>query len=277
MLQQFQPHEFREGESFDYLYEATEAKFTTEQVRDGRVPRVTDLVKITESRTRLRFTIVSDGATLRKQVEFSDMQFREITAPSSSERDDVPFRTGQELIPRLPEVVTHVYDLGTDGRIASDLGAIFGKYLDEGAAPAAVPVHRRVHFRRHGRELPTSMGVGDVRTRPAMDVDFYGCPVPQSHPVPVLRSRRRDRRRAARVHQGAESGQLHGSDARRVGLAVVGTCPARRSGDRGSSPAANCRSWCSARTTRRRPVSVTQRQLSMTMQTDHVHTDGGNP
>ena len=86
----------------------------------------------------------------------------------------MPFRTGQELIPRLPEVVTHVYDLGTDGRIASDLGTIFGKYLDEGAHPLPYRFIDAFTFAATVENFPSSMGVGEVRTRPAMDVDFYG-------------------------------------------------------------------------------------------------------
>ncbi len=275
MSHQFQPHEFRAGESFDYCYEATEAKFTTEQVRDGRIPRVTDLVQITESRTRLRFTIVPDGDTLRKQVEFSDMQFREITDADLETRADVPFQTGQALIPRLPEVVTHVYDLGTDGRIASDLGTIFGKYLDEGAHPLPYRFIGAFTFAATVENFPPSMGVGGVTTRPAMDVDFYGARfhnhtqfqyfdrvdlidgVPHAFIKVQSPGNYMDRTHDESAWLLSAHVPLEGPA---TGLVATGELQELVFGAHDETA----------------PVSATQRQLSMTMQTDHVHTDGGN-
>ena len=49
------------------------------------MPRITDLVQIDESRTNLRFSIVSDEGTLRKRVDFTDTRFRVVTNETSSE------------------------------------------------------------------------------------------------------------------------------------------------------------------------------------------------
>lgn len=169
----FQQHEHREGETFDYLYESTEAVFSTEQVRGARIPRVTDLLKIDECRTRIRFSILAEGATLRKQVEFSDMRFREITAEQLERRETVPFATGQELL-GLPEVVTHTYDVGADGRIGADLSVVFGAHLAGTGRREPYKFIDAFTFAATVETLSASMTVGDVRTRPAVDVELNG-------------------------------------------------------------------------------------------------------
>ena len=127
--------------------------YATEQVSDGRVPRITDLVQIDESRTNLRFSIVSDDGTLRKRVDFTDTRFRVITDEHLERREQVPFRSGQDLVPGLPDVMTHTYDLGTDGQVASGMGVIFDQYLGDSGFRGPFRFIDAFTFRLGHREL----------------------------------------------------------------------------------------------------------------------------
>ena len=135
---------------------------------------ITDLVKIFESRTKVRFTTVSEAGTLRKQVEFSDTRFREITAEKLERHEQVPFRSGQDIVPGLPDVLTHTYDLGTDGRVASGLGVIFDQYLAGTDFRGPYRFIDAFTFAAVIEKFTAPLSVGDVCIRPATDSEFYG-------------------------------------------------------------------------------------------------------
>ena len=273
----FQPHEFHEGETFEYLYESTEARYATEPVSDGRIPRITDVQHIDESRTTIRFTIVpgEDGAeegTLRKQVEFSDMRFREVTAAHLEQGEQVPFRAGHDAIPGLPEVITHTYDLGTDGRVASGLGVIFGQYCDpsEFAGPYRF-IDAFTFAAVIENYLTSSAHVGDVITRPSREVEFYGTTYHSARQVMYF-----DRIDLIDgIHQGF------------VKVHALGNFTDREHGDSGylmsahlplEGPATGLVSrgelheLIFAGRDPSTPVTATQRQLSFTLQTEHTHS-----
>jgi hypothetical protein len=172
-------HEFVEGETFEYVYENTEATYQTVSAQDGKVPRVTDLQKVVQVRTRVRFTIVADGDTLQKQLEFIDPVFREATAEELTNAAGLgPYQPLSAKIPGFPTTVSYTYDIGMDGYVALELYKVFGdhfhpfvySYIDVFTFPTTV------------EGISENLLPGGWSTTPPIDVNFSGVQYHNSSP-----------------------------------------------------------------------------------------------
>ncbi len=78
-IREFAPHVYRKGESYEYLFEVTEASYTTEQLE--RLPMIKDLFKIEDLYVRFRLSTVSvEPDEVRKKIELIETGYCELTS-----------------------------------------------------------------------------------------------------------------------------------------------------------------------------------------------------
>jgi hypothetical protein len=175
-------HVYKEGESFEWFYEGSEATYATEPVHDGQVPRVTDLQQIDEIRTHVRINVISEGGKLRKRLELTNIKVRERTAGDLQQGADIPFEPIQERIPDFPADFSYTYDIGTEGDVAGNLGEVFGVYMnplfyklvDVFTWPAVI------------ENIPLDLAMGKATVRPAVDVNLFGLTFHNHHRVTLF-------------------------------------------------------------------------------------------
>ena len=97
------PHVYREGESYEYLFEVTEASYSTEQLE--RLPMIKELLKIEELIIRYRLSTVSvEEHEVQQTIELIDTRYREVPIErlTSSESHATQFQPLSSLIPDFP-------------------------------------------------------------------------------------------------------------------------------------------------------------------------------
>lgn len=104
------PHVYRSGESHEYLFEVTEASYSTEQLE--RLPMIKDLLKIEELYIRYRLSTHSaETHEVRKKIELIEAAYRELPAQNSSgsEVEKTVYQPLSSLIPDFPAHLSYSY------------------------------------------------------------------------------------------------------------------------------------------------------------------------
>ena len=168
---QFPHHTYRVGETFDYFYEGSEATYATAPAGGGKVPRITNLLKIDEVAVRVHTSIFNDNGKLKKRVELRNLRIRTVTAADlQSGRADVPFQPIQVSVPSFPENFSYSYDAGKDSEAATQFNVIFQAY----PSPAFNRLIDIQSFLGTADGIPTASHVGVVTVTPAVDVQLSG-------------------------------------------------------------------------------------------------------
>jgi hypothetical protein len=172
-------HEYVEGESFTYVYDNTEAVYATVPTQGGKVPRVTDLEKVDQVRVTVRYTIVADGDTLQKRMEFIDPVYREATAEELATAGGTgAFEPLANKLPGFPTTTTYTYPVGQDGQTALKLGEVFAGHFD-------VFLYRYIdvfNLPAYMEGVSQDMEPGDWSTNPPVEVDLGGVPFHNGSP-----------------------------------------------------------------------------------------------
>ncbi len=124
-------HVYKKGETFTFVYGSTEATYATVPAHDGKVPRVTDLQKIEEVRATVRFSVVADGAELKKKIELINPRFRELKpADLGGAAAPVAFRPLSDKVAGFPTNISYTYAIGQDAQVALRLNDVFKGHFD---------------------------------------------------------------------------------------------------------------------------------------------------
>ena len=124
-------HDYRLGEVFEYVYEGSEATYATEPAHGGAVPRVTELQRIEQVRTTVRYEIVAVDGVLMKQIEIVNPQFREFAAEElTADGGPGPFRPLSDKMPGFPTTTRYTFAIGEDGQVATRLTEVFPGFFD---------------------------------------------------------------------------------------------------------------------------------------------------
>jgi hypothetical protein len=166
----FVPHVYRPGESNEYLFEVTEASYSTEQLE--RLPMIKDLLKIEELTIRYRLSTLSvDESQVRQKIELMETGYRELTgqfAPGS-EPEATAFRPLSSMIPDFPENLSYSFS-GED--FIEALNQACSPYL---AHPLGIFLHYKlidVHsFQSVVDDIDSRESPGDVVIRPSEDIE----------------------------------------------------------------------------------------------------------
>ncbi len=166
----FVPHLYRIGESHEYLFEVTEASYSTEQLE--RLPMIKDLLKIEELTIRYRLSAISvENQEVRKQIALIDARYREL--PNGNLKDsriEMPaYRPLSSTIPDFPADLSYSY-IGEN--FIEALNQACGPYL---AHPLGVFLHYKlidVHsFQSVVDDIGSQESLGDVVISPSEDIE----------------------------------------------------------------------------------------------------------
>ena len=187
----FVPHAYRADETYDYMFEVTEASYTTEQLE--RLPMVKDLFKVEDMSLRYRLSTLSvEPERVTKRLELVDARYREISgeALTGGEARKVAYRPLTALIPDFPESLSYRYS-GED--FLGPLNEACAPYM---AHPLGIFLHYKlidVHsFQSVIDSIATGESPGDLVITPSEDIEVeHGIfhnhdPVRLYHRVDVL-------------------------------------------------------------------------------------------
>ena len=169
LIRRFVPHVYRTDESYEYLFEVTEASYSTEQLQ--RLPMIKDLLKIEELTIRYRLSVVSvEAHEVRKKIELIETRYRELTSQSwaDSETRATEYRPLSSMIPDFPANLSYSYS-GED--FIEALNRACSPYL---AHPLGIFLHYKlidVHsFQSVIDDIASRESPGDVVISPSQDI-----------------------------------------------------------------------------------------------------------
>ena len=170
LIRGFVPHVYRTGESYEYLFEVTEASYSTEQLQ--RLPMIKDLLKIEELTIRYRLSTISvDAHKVRKKIELIETGYRELKDQSLTgcETRATAYRPLSSMIPDFPPSLSYSYS-GED--FIEALSQACGPYL---ADPLGIFLHYKlidVHsFQSVIDDIASDESPGDVVISPSQDIE----------------------------------------------------------------------------------------------------------
>ncbi|TVR05106.1 MAG: hypothetical protein EA403_03540, partial [Spirochaetaceae bacterium] len=105
------PHLYRTGESYEYLFEVTEASYSTEELE--RLPMIKDLLKIEELIIRYRLSTASvEAHEVQQRLELVDSRYREMPSErlTGSEPHATEFQPLSSLIPDFPAALSYRFN-----------------------------------------------------------------------------------------------------------------------------------------------------------------------
>lgn len=102
------PHVYRVGESYEYLFEVTEASYSTEQLE--RLPMIKELLKIEELIIRYRLATISvEEHEVQQTIELMDTRYREVPREriTSPNPEPTEFQPLSSMIPDFPKNLSY--------------------------------------------------------------------------------------------------------------------------------------------------------------------------
>ncbi|TVQ98720.1 MAG: hypothetical protein EA403_13830 [Spirochaetaceae bacterium] len=163
------PHVYRTGESYEYLFEVTEASYSTEQLE--RLPMIKELLKIEELIIRYRLSTVSvEAHEVKQKIELVDTRYREVPSERliGSNPRATEFQPLSSLIPGFPENLAYRF---TGGDFIAALNQACGPYLSH---PLGIFLHYKlidVHsFQSVVDDIGSRESPGDIVISPSEDI-----------------------------------------------------------------------------------------------------------
>ena len=175
LIDGFVPHVHRAGESYEYLFEVTEAFYTTEQLE--RLPMIKELFKIEDLIIRYRLsTLSAEADQVRQKIELTETGYRELTGPdltrSGTEAgagNRAPgYRALTSMIPGFPANLSYEF---SGGDFIQSLNTACSPYLTH---PQGIFLHYKlidVHsFQSVVDDITLDEPPGSVVVRPSEDI-----------------------------------------------------------------------------------------------------------
>ena len=163
------PHVYRTGESYEYLFEVTEASYSTEQLE--RLPMIKDVLKIEELIIRYRLSTVSvEAHKVQQKLELVDTRYREVPIERLTGPNPEPtqFQLLSSMIPDFPKNLSYRFS-GED--FIESINQACASYL---AHPLGIFLHYKlidVHsFQSVVDDIGAHESPGDVVISPSEDI-----------------------------------------------------------------------------------------------------------